>query len=121
MDSLDVFCGASVVKLRSFGIAHRCSGLPADFPDHSFDRVFAAYFISTVPDPVRVIREMKRVCSPGGYLMVARGALHQPVALREAHYSGNTAPERRALIPRCARRAALFRKSIPWATYREAS
>jgi phosphatidylethanolamine/phosphatidyl-N-methylethanolamine N-methyltransferase len=40
-----------------------------DFPDNSFDRVFAAYFISTVPDPVRVVHEMKRVCKPGGYLV----------------------------------------------------
>jgi phosphatidylethanolamine/phosphatidyl-N-methylethanolamine N-methyltransferase len=40
-----------------------------DFPDNSFDRVLAAYFISTVPDPVRVIQEMKRVCRPGGYLV----------------------------------------------------
>ena len=39
------------------------------FPDNSFDRVLAAYFISTVPDPVRVIFEMKRVCAPGGYLV----------------------------------------------------
>jgi phosphatidylethanolamine/phosphatidyl-N-methylethanolamine N-methyltransferase len=40
-----------------------------DFPESSFDRVLAAYFISTVPDPVQVIREMKRVCRPGGYLV----------------------------------------------------
>lgn len=40
-----------------------------DFPDNSFDRVLAAYFISTVPAPVEVIREMKRVCKPGGYLV----------------------------------------------------
>lgn len=40
-----------------------------DYPDASFDRVFAAYFISTVPDPVRVVNEMKRVCKPGGYLV----------------------------------------------------
>lgn len=39
------------------------------FPDNSFDRVLAAYFISTVPDPVEVISEMKRVCAPGGYLV----------------------------------------------------
>lgn len=39
------------------------------FPDDSFDRVLAAYFISTVPDPVTVIQEMKRVCRPGGYLV----------------------------------------------------
>ncbi|MDX1952885.1 MAG: methyltransferase domain-containing protein [Verrucomicrobiota bacterium] len=40
-----------------------------DFPDQSFDRVFAAYFISTVPDPVAVVQEMKRVCRPGGYIV----------------------------------------------------
>jgi phosphatidylethanolamine/phosphatidyl-N-methylethanolamine N-methyltransferase len=40
-----------------------------EFPDNSFDRVYAAYFISTVPDPVKVMRELKRVCKPGGYLV----------------------------------------------------
>ena len=40
-----------------------------DFPDDAFDRVLAAYFISTVPDPIRVILEMKRVCRPGGFLV----------------------------------------------------
>jgi len=39
------------------------------FPDNSFDRILAAYFISTVPDPVKVILEMKRVCRPGGHLV----------------------------------------------------
>lgn len=39
------------------------------FPDDSFDRVLAAYFISVVPDPIQVISEMKRVCRPGGYLV----------------------------------------------------
>jgi phosphatidylethanolamine/phosphatidyl-N-methylethanolamine N-methyltransferase len=40
-----------------------------EFPDNSFDRVLAAYFVSTVPDPVKVVREMKRVCKPGGLLV----------------------------------------------------
>ncbi|MDX1683016.1 MAG: class I SAM-dependent methyltransferase, partial [Phycisphaeraceae bacterium] len=40
-----------------------------DLPDDSFDRVLAAYFISTVPEPIKVIEEMKRVCKPGGYLV----------------------------------------------------
>jgi phosphatidylethanolamine/phosphatidyl-N-methylethanolamine N-methyltransferase len=41
------------------------------FPDNSFDRVLAAYFISTVPDwvTVRAVEEMKRVCRPGGYIL----------------------------------------------------
>ncbi len=40
-----------------------------DLPDNSYDRVLAAYFISTVPNPVQVVEEMKRVCRPGGYLV----------------------------------------------------
>ena len=40
-----------------------------EFSDNSFDRVYAAYFISTVPDPVKVVQEMKRVCRAGGYLI----------------------------------------------------
>jgi phosphatidylethanolamine/phosphatidyl-N-methylethanolamine N-methyltransferase len=40
-----------------------------EFQEDSFDRVYAAYFISTVPDPVKVVQEMKRVCRPGGYLV----------------------------------------------------
>ena len=35
------------------------------FSDDSFDIVYAPYLISVVPDPVRVAREMRRVCRPG--------------------------------------------------------
>ena len=34
------------------------------FPDNSFDIVYAPYVISVVPDPVAVVREMRRVCRP---------------------------------------------------------
>ena len=40
-----------------------------EFPDNSFDRILAAYFISKVPDPVKIILEMKRVCRPEGKLV----------------------------------------------------
>ena len=40
------------------------------FPDGSFDVVYAPYVISVVPDPVVVLREMQRVCRPGGRLLV---------------------------------------------------
>jgi phosphatidylethanolamine/phosphatidyl-N-methylethanolamine N-methyltransferase len=48
---------------------HKMDATSMRFADDSFDRVLAAYFISTVPDPVAVVREMKRVCKPGGYLV----------------------------------------------------
>ena len=40
------------------------------FDDAAFDVVFAPYTISVVPDPVRVAREMLRVCRPGGTIVV---------------------------------------------------
>lgn len=40
------------------------------FPDDSFDIVYAPYLISVVPDPVRVAREMRRVCRPGGRVII---------------------------------------------------
>jgi phosphatidylethanolamine/phosphatidyl-N-methylethanolamine N-methyltransferase len=40
------------------------------FADDSFDIVYAPYVISVVPDPVKVVREMRRVCRPGGKIIV---------------------------------------------------
>jgi phosphatidylethanolamine/phosphatidyl-N-methylethanolamine N-methyltransferase len=40
------------------------------FPDRSFDVVYAPYLISVVPDPVRVACEMRRVCRPGGRIVI---------------------------------------------------
>ncbi len=40
------------------------------FPDDSFDVVYAPYVISVVPDPVQVLHEMRRVCRPGGRIVI---------------------------------------------------
>ncbi len=40
------------------------------FPDNSFDIVYAPYLVSVVPDPVQVVREMRRVCRPGGKIII---------------------------------------------------
>ncbi len=60
-------------RLHSLGINNvqlfKMDATHLGFPDNSFDRILAAYFISTVEDPVKVILEMKRVCRPGGYLV----------------------------------------------------
>lgn len=39
------------------------------FPDNTFDIVYAPYFINCVPDPLAVTREMRRVCKPEGRLV----------------------------------------------------
>jgi phosphatidylethanolamine/phosphatidyl-N-methylethanolamine N-methyltransferase len=40
------------------------------FPDGVFDIVYAPYLVSVVPDPVQVAREMRRVCRPGGKIII---------------------------------------------------
>lgn len=40
------------------------------FPDASFDRVVASYVMSAVPDPLRVAKELWRVCKPGGTIIL---------------------------------------------------
>jgi phosphatidylethanolamine/phosphatidyl-N-methylethanolamine N-methyltransferase len=41
-----------------------------DFGDDEFDKALATYTISAVPDPVAVLREMRRVVKPGGILVI---------------------------------------------------
>ena len=57
------------------GLAQRAAardGRRATSPsrDDSFDIVYAPYLVSVVPDPVKVVREMRRVCRPGGKIIV---------------------------------------------------
>lgn len=40
------------------------------FADNSFDIVYAPYVISVVSDPVKVVNEMRRVCKPGGKMVI---------------------------------------------------
>jgi phosphatidylethanolamine/phosphatidyl-N-methylethanolamine N-methyltransferase len=47
------------------------------FPEASFDHVLAPYVISVVPEPDRVMAEIRRVCKPGGRVMVVNH-FHSP-------------------------------------------
>ncbi|MDQ3069407.1 MAG: methyltransferase domain-containing protein [Acidobacteriota bacterium] len=47
------------------------------FADNSFDIVYAPYLISVVPDPVKVAREMRRVCRPGGRIIILNHFISQ--------------------------------------------
>jgi phosphatidylethanolamine/phosphatidyl-N-methylethanolamine N-methyltransferase len=54
-----------------------------NFPDESFDIVYAPYLISVVPDPVKVAQEMKRVCRRGGRIVILNHfKSHNPIAAR---------------------------------------
>lgn len=40
------------------------------FEDNAFDAVLALYVASVVPNPARFVAEMRRVCKPGGILVI---------------------------------------------------
>lgn len=40
------------------------------FEDDSFDKVFLSHVVSVVPDPYAVMSEVKRVCVPGGQVVI---------------------------------------------------
>lgn len=44
--------------------------LDLTFSDNAFDYVMAFHVVSVVPDPVRMMAEMRRVCRPGGSIVV---------------------------------------------------
>lgn len=44
--------------------------LNLDFADQSFDYVASFHVMTVVPDPLRMMREMVRVCKPGGRIIV---------------------------------------------------
>ena len=46
------------------------NALDLKFPDNSFDYVMAFHVVTVVPDPVRMVAEAKRVCKPGGRIVI---------------------------------------------------
>ena len=56
--------GLSHVRLQEMDAAHLI------FADDTFDVVYAPYLVSVVPDPIQVVREMRRVCKRGGKIVV---------------------------------------------------
>jgi len=61
-------------RVRELGARHvRLAVMDATrmgFQDNSFDHVLATYVISAVPDPIQVLREIKRVCRPKGHIII---------------------------------------------------
>jgi len=46
------------------------------FADDTFDVVVAMYVASVVPDPARMVAEMKRVCKPNGQIFIVNHFNH---------------------------------------------
>ncbi|HSX59786.1 MAG TPA: methyltransferase domain-containing protein [Tahibacter sp.] len=45
-------------------------GESTPFPDASFDCVTVPYVLSATPEPARLVRELRRVCRPGGNIVI---------------------------------------------------
>ncbi len=60
-------------RAARLGAAHvtleRMDAADLRFRDDTFDVVYAPYMISVVPDPLKVAREMRRVCRPAGRIV----------------------------------------------------
>jgi phosphatidylethanolamine/phosphatidyl-N-methylethanolamine N-methyltransferase len=64
----------AVKKVRENELGHvelkQGDALNLDFPDASFDDVLTFHVMTVVPDPVRMMSEMMRVCKPGGRIVI---------------------------------------------------
>ena len=61
-------------RIRRKGLSHirlmQMDAAALKFADDCFDIVYAPYVVNCVPDPVKVVSEMRRVCKPGGKLVI---------------------------------------------------
>ncbi len=79
----------SAKKLGHVDGLHEMDASALGFADESFDTVVAMYVMTVVPDPVKVMRELERVCAPGGEVILVnhfsqeegvRGAMERKLA-----------------------------------------
>jgi phosphatidylethanolamine/phosphatidyl-N-methylethanolamine N-methyltransferase len=91
-------------RLRRHHVAHvslaRMDAAALALPDGAFDAVYAPYIVNVVPDPVRVGRELRRVCRAGGRIVLLN------------HFSGAHAGTR--LVDRLAGRIASGLGDVDW-------
>jgi phosphatidylethanolamine/phosphatidyl-N-methylethanolamine N-methyltransferase len=51
-------------------LLHAMDGENLTFDDHSFDCVTVPYVLSVTPDPDQLVAELRRVCTPNGYIVI---------------------------------------------------
>jgi phosphatidylethanolamine/phosphatidyl-N-methylethanolamine N-methyltransferase len=61
-------------RITRLGLRHvsvlKMDASSLEFEDGTFDAILAPYVMSVVTDPKRVLEEMKRVCRPGGRIVI---------------------------------------------------
>ncbi len=74
IDLSDKMLEKAQAKVEELGLANVTlkvmDAAAVDFGDNEFDRALATYVISAVPDPLGVLREMRRVVKPGGTIVI---------------------------------------------------
>ena len=67
----------AAARVEAQGLSHVESLVQMDagrlaFADGSFDKVALMFALSGLPDPLRAVREMQRVCRPGGTIVIVQ-------------------------------------------------
>ncbi|MFQ5585802.1 MAG: class I SAM-dependent methyltransferase [Thermodesulfobacteriota bacterium] len=61
-------------KVEQMGLDHirliEMDAMHLDFPDDTFDKIFISHVVSVVPDPYKMMDEVRRVCKKGGRVIV---------------------------------------------------
>ncbi|HUD51436.1 class I SAM-dependent methyltransferase [Parvibaculum sp.] len=57
-------------KLKNIAGLYEMDASELRFDDGAFDTVVAMYVMTVVPDPVKVLAELERVCKPGGEVVI---------------------------------------------------
>ncbi|MEE8423389.1 MAG: methyltransferase domain-containing protein [Thermodesulfobacteriota bacterium] len=74
IDLSDQMLGKARNKAKKLGLSNiqlqQMDAMNIEFPDNSFDKVFLSHVVSVVPDPRKTIDEVKRVCKPGGNIVI---------------------------------------------------
>jgi phosphatidylethanolamine/phosphatidyl-N-methylethanolamine N-methyltransferase len=64
----------AAMRVKRHGLQHvtlmQMDGEKLDFPAHTFDVVVALYVVSTTSSPGKMMRELERVCTPGGKIFI---------------------------------------------------
>jgi phosphatidylethanolamine/phosphatidyl-N-methylethanolamine N-methyltransferase len=74
IDLSDQMLGKARNKAKKLGLSNielqQMDAMNIEFPENSFDKVFLSHVVSVVPDPNKTISEVKRVCKPGGKIVI---------------------------------------------------
>jgi phosphatidylethanolamine/phosphatidyl-N-methylethanolamine N-methyltransferase len=70
-------------KLRQVKALLEMDAEKLDFSDNSFDAVLALYVASVVPNPARFAAEMRRVCRPGGTIVIVNHFMSDNFVMRQ--------------------------------------